>query len=200
MGSRITRSVFREERARPIDSTRLEDIHQLTVVFLAFIAALASFLHAYLFRIEPGLSFGMVGLFLIVSFFACPKSITCIPILSSLGIFIIIIIGYFIKSPLTFLRSTLILSTLLFATETNSKISQFPLARSVLLWLFYSSFQSGISLSSEMQLTIANLPEGNSNQESMLVKVMFSLIALMGLYLVFMGQRFMKRYQNRSQS
>lgn len=50
MGSRITRSVFREERARPIDRSRNEEIQTLTLSFLTFISLLVCFFQGYLFR------------------------------------------------------------------------------------------------------------------------------------------------------
>ncbi len=177
MGSRITRTVFKEERSRPLDRGRNEQIQTLTLVFLGFVSLLACFLHGYLYRPYQPLPLHLL-LFLPL---LPPRS----PILPALLLFITIIATWALGLSMALLKGALLLATLYLSTATHSMVISQVVGGPLFLYLCYSSFELGLGLS-----TFAH---GGEGEEGMLVKVLFSLMALMALYLVSMGIRFLGR-------
>lgn len=137
MGSRITRAVFKDERNRPIDKNKTEDINNLATYFFSFIACLYFFLFGYLYRPysheHPTLYIGVLLLF------ALTKSVPSASkaILLAFGLFLLFIFSHFSGIHCFFIKASLLLSSMLFATVSNSDLVGNSFRHTLLLWAQY---------------------------------------------------------------
>jgi len=137
MGSRITRAVFKDERNRPIDKNRIEEISNLATYFFSFIACLYFFLFGYLYRPysqeHPTLYLGILVLFVITNSFPSASK----AILLSFTLFLLFIFSHFSGLHCFFIKASLLLSSMLFATLSNSDLVGNPFRHALLLWAQY---------------------------------------------------------------
>ena len=201
MGSRITRSIFKEERSRPIDSKRAQEIRQLTVVFLTFISTLAFFLFGYISRPYSHLN-GSISFILVLLLFGIRKyknsafdSAPISIILSFLLIFVIII-SHFIGIEMLSLKRAFIISIFLFASDSHYHLSPSRDAQAMILWLLYQIGAMGLILSAEVYRAKNKAVSYQGGEQGMLVKVLFSSVGAMAVYLVCLGRNFLKKMKS----
>jgi hypothetical protein len=150
MGSRITRAVFKDERNRPIDKNKAEDIADLATYFFSFIASLYFFLFGYLYRPysqeHPTLYLGVLLLFVVTK--SIPSATKTI--LLAFSLFLLFIFSHFSGLHCFFIKASLLVSSMLFATMSNSDLVGNPFRHASLLWVQYECFWLGFSLSKDV--------------------------------------------------
>ena len=149
MGSRITRALYKEERKLPIKKEREEEIKTLIICFLGSINTLYYFLFWYLFRphIRASDSIALFLIMIAIFFYLQLKQINRATMISSIGLFAIIIITKIIGFDLPLLKAALILTTTTLSAVSSFEVGQSSFLQTFFLWLAYSSFSLGIKLS-----------------------------------------------------
>jgi hypothetical protein len=198
MGSRITRAVFKDERSRPLDKSKAEDIANLATLFFSFIACLFFFLFGYLYRPylkeQPTLYLTAFLLYLSTPKFP-PATKT---ILLSLLLFILILVSKISGVGFFFLKGGVILSAVLFATISNCDLVGNPFRQALLVWSQYECFWLGLSLSLDVERINLQAGRAGEGEDSMLVKCLFSLIGLMAFTLASFGKGFLRKHLEQS--
>jgi hypothetical protein len=121
-----------------------------------------------------------------------PSSSASLAILLGIILLLVYVITGIVDLELVSLKGLLILSATFFAADSQLGLLSTSLGNGGLLWLQWQAFGIGLTLSHEVRLHGNPQPLKPDEEETMPLKLLFSLIGMMAIYLVAVGKRLLK--------
>ena len=198
MFSRITNLIHHNQRNRPIDPSRSKQINDLVIYFIAFLSNLSFFLYGYLYR--PYLSLNQyifITIAIIYYLIRKPRSSSPVAIIFAFFLILVIISAKITGIEMFSIKGGLILGTSLFAADIGWQIMPSHFGKGALLWVQWQSFAMGLLLSSQVHRN-KNQKQSINDEDPMVLKVVFSCIGLMCIYLVALGVKLLTSKRTKS--